>query len=165
MAQFGPFVSLRMQQRDPRFTAAFAYVAESLQPDSAVHARIAALVAGQSERVELGDGLFAMEQVYLTKAREDAFYESHRRYIDVQVIVTGAEAMEVDDIARLSGATAYDEERDFIRYASGAHPHSRILLQAGDIALFFPADGHMPCLHPAGAPQLVRKTVVKVPVS
>jgi YhcH/YjgK/YiaL family protein len=80
----------------------------------------------------------------------------------VQVIVAGEEAMEVEDITRLTVAEPYLEPRDLIKYADTASA-SRLRMRAGDVAVFFPVDGHMPCLQLNG-PLLVRKTVVKVPV-
>jgi biofilm protein TabA len=41
---------------------------------------------------------------------------------------------------------------------------SVLRMRAGDVAIFFPADGHMPSLHWRDG-GLVRKTVVKVPVA
>lgn len=163
MAQFGPFATLRVQQTAPQLAAAFAYVAEVLRPGSAAHTRLLGIAAGVTERVELDGGAFAMEQVYLAKARPEGFFESHRKYIDVQVIVVGEEAMEVEDIARLTPTMDYDAERDLLKYADTASA-SRLAMRAGDVALFFPADGHMPSLRLRSEPQLVRKTVVKVPV-
>ncbi len=164
MAQFGPFASLRAQSNAPRFARAFAYVEAVLCADSPEHARLATLAAGQNERVELGDGVFAMEQVYVPKLRSEGFFESHRSYIDVQVIVSGTEVMEVEDIARLAVTMDYDAERDLVKYATLAPNAARLVQRAGDVALFWPADGHMPSLavDPV-APGLVRKTVVKVP--
>jgi len=164
MAQFAPFASLRAQQPAEKFAAAFAYVAEALRPGSDVHRRILAIAPGTSSRVELAGGAFVMEQAYLTKARPDGFFESHRRYIDVQVIVAGEEAMEVEDIARLSPTTDYDSERDLRKYADTADA-TRLTMRAGDAALFFPADGHMPSLQLRDRAQLVHKAVVKVPVA
>jgi biofilm protein TabA len=164
MAQFAPFASLRAQHTGPQFAAAFAYVAEALQPGSTVQQRILGIAPGQkTDRVQLGGGTFAMEQVYHTKARPDAFFESHRKYIDVQVIIGGEEAIEVEDIARLTPTMEFNEERDLIKYADTTDA-SRLVMRAGDVALFFPADGHMPSLQLKGS-QLVHKTVVKVPVA
>lgn len=165
MAQFGSLASLREQNGTPQFAAAFAYAADALRAGSPVHARIAAMPAGTSERVELGGGVFAMEQVYAAKPRAEGFFESHRKYIDVQVIVAGIEAMEVEDIARLRVTAAYDPERDLLKYDPATPDAARLVLRAGEAALFFPSDGHMPSLQVDGKPTLVRKTVVKVPVA
>jgi biofilm protein TabA len=165
MAIFGPFPTVREQlASDPRFRAAFEYVTAILRPDSPERRRLAALGEGASERRELAGGAFAIDQVYRTRTRAEGFFESHRKYIDVQVVVEGAEVMEVADIAVLTVSQEYDPERDFIKYAdqSGA---SVLRCRSGDMAVFFPADGHMPCLQLDSRPGLVRKTVVKVPVA
>ena len=163
MAIFGPFPTVRAQlAHEPRFAAAMAYVAEMLQPGSAAHRRLGQVETGASARIELAGGAFAIEQVYHTKSRSDGFFESHRVYIDVQVVVEGAEVMEVEDISRLTVSDPYLAERDLLKYAK---PASASVLRAGpgDVAVFFPADGHMPTLHLDGQVRLVRKTVVKVP--
>lgn len=164
MAQFGPFAVVRAQQPAPQFAAAFAYVEEALRPGSEINQRILATAVGASQKLDLGGGAFVIEQVYQAKARPDGFFESHRKFIDVQVIVAGEEAMEVDDISRLTVTMEFNAERDLIKYAEATHA-SRLVMRAGDAALFFPADGHMPSLQLTnGKAQVVHKAVVKVPV-
>ena len=165
MAFFGTLASIRSQQTSAQFAAAFAYAAEALRPGSPVHTRIAAMAAGTVERVELDGGVFAMEQVYHAKPRAEGFFESHRKYIDVQVIVDGIELMEVEDIARLRVTQDYDAEKDFMKYAIDVPDAAKLIVRAGEATLFFPMDGHMPSLRVDGRPTLVRKTVVKVPVA
>ena len=164
MAKFGPYSTLATQiSYSAQFAVAFEYIAEILRPDSAAFARISALPVGSSEKIQLADGSFAIEQVYTSRARSDGFFESHRKFIDIQVIVAGEELMEVADISRLTPTQEYDEERDLSKFADDGAA-SILRMHQGDIALFFPRDGHMPSLQVAG-PGLVRKTVVKVPVS
>lgn len=163
MAIFGPFSSVRQQAAaDPRFAAALVYVADVLRAGSGAGARISRIVAGVTDRVDLAGGSFALEQVYVPRLRPDGFFESHRKYIDVQVIVTGEELMEVQDISRLVVSDPYNLERDLLKYADSADT-SVLRMRAGDVAIFFPEDGHMPSLRWHNA-DLVRKTVVKVPV-
>lgn len=163
MAIFGSFSAVVAQLHDSaQFNAALAYVANVLDPKSAAHGRISQLASGASERIELANGVFAIEQVYQSKLRAEGFFESHRKYIDVQVIVAGEELMEVEDIARLTVSQTYDVDRDFLKYADTAGA-TVLKLRQDDAAIFFPVDGHMPGLQLAGA-ALVRKTVVKVPV-
>lgn len=162
MAIFGPFSQVKPQVTDPRFAAALAYTEEVLRAGSAAHERLKRIAPGTTERVELAGGTFALEQPYHPKQRPEGFFESHRKYIDVQIIVLGEELMEVEDVSRLTVSQAYDPERDFIKYAD-TQTASVLRMRAGDIAIFFPADGHMPSLHWRGT-GLVRKTVVKVPV-
>lgn len=162
MAIFGPFAQIRSQIGDPRFAAALVYAGEILQAGSAANRRLKGIAAGTTERVELGGGSFALEQPYEPKQRPDGFFESHRKFIDVQVMVEGEELMEVEDISRLTVSQDYIPERDFTKYADTATA-SVLRMRAGDVAVFFPEDGHMPSLRWRG-PGLVRKTVVKVPV-
>jgi YhcH/YjgK/YiaL family protein len=163
MAIFGSFSTVSAQvASDPRFAAAMIYVADALKAGSPAAQRIAGIAQGVTEKIELSHGSFALEQVYLPRARPDGFFESHRNYIDVQVIVEGEELMEVQEIARLEVSQAYLSERDLIKYADSADA-AVLRMRAGDVAIFFPEDGHMPSLRWRG-PGLVRKTVVKVPV-
>ncbi|HTX66296.1 MAG TPA: YhcH/YjgK/YiaL family protein [Opitutaceae bacterium] len=142
--------------------AAFAYAAEALQPGTAAHARIAALKAGATHRHELAAGAYAVEMAYLTKPRAEGFFETHRQYVDVQVVVEGAEVMELADAARLGITAAYDEARDMTKHTDAPAP-SILRVPAGHAAVFWPEDAHMPSLA-LERPALVRKTVVKVPV-
>jgi|LauGreDrversion4_2_1035121.scaffolds.fasta_scaffold05655_11 biofilm protein TabA len=165
MAILGSLETVRAQSpRSAAFAAAFVYVQDVLREGSAAHARLLAVEPGKSARVELGDGVFAVEQSYLTKPRAEGFFESHRRHIDVQVVVTGGEAIEVIDAARSAVQVPYDAERDFTHHADAAGA-TLARLEAGDVAVFFPTDVHMPGLRSGAAPVLVRKTVVKVPVA
>lgn len=164
MALFGPFPTLKKQlASDARFAAALAYAAEVLDARSGAFARLGNVSVGETVRIELGGGTFALEQAYRTKPRAEGFFESHRKYIDVQIVVAGEEVMEVEDITRLVVAMPFVAERDLIKYAEPA-ASSRLAMRAGDVAVFFPEDGHMPSIHSQG-PVLVRKSVVKVPVS
>lgn len=165
MALFGSFPTVRAQATGlTQFASAFAYVAEILDPKSAARQRLNSLASGASGKIDLGGGVFAIEQVYAAKPREEGFFESHRKYIDVQVVVEGMEAMEVEDVRRLAIEEPYSEERDLVKYGDTSMA-ARLVMRAGDVALFFPVDGHMPSLQLDGRPVLVRKTVVKVPVA
>jgi YhcH/YjgK/YiaL family protein len=146
---------------DPRFKAAFDYVAEALNPASAVRARIGGVAVGTTDRHELAGGSFALEQAYLSKPRAEVFLESHRKYIDVQVVVTGEEIQEVVDIARMTVDVPYNAERDLIKYLDFKDT-SLLSARDGLVGIYFPVDGHIS--RAIGQPVLVRKTVVKVPV-
>ncbi len=163
MALFGTLAAVRDQcGRLPEFRAALAYAAEALTPGSAAQGRILALAEGATHREELPDGAYAVEMAYRTKSRAEGFFETHRRYIDVQVLVAGEELMEVAPVSRLPMSQPYDAARDLIRHADYAGG-SVLRLAAGEVAVFWPVDAHMPALAAARA-ALVRKTVVKVPM-
>jgi len=165
MALFGRIETLKQQVYPwEQFSATWAYLEELFAPGSAAGERMRAIAVGETKRVELSGGAFALEQVYWTKTRPEGFFESHRKFIDVQVIFEGEERMEVVDVSRATVREAYREERDLVVYEDfgGA---SVLALRGGEAAVYFPADVHMPGLRGAdGEARLVRKTVVKVPV-
>jgi len=164
MAIVGSYATVRAQApKNEKFAAAFAYVDDLLNPDSPARARLRALPVGGSCRVELGAGVFAIEQVYATKARADGFFESHRRNLDLQVVVEGEETMELVDAARIAVKDAFNPERDLVTYQDTPDA-TRLTVPAGDAAVFFPADVHMPSLRRGPDATVVRKTVVKIAV-
>jgi YhcH/YjgK/YiaL family protein len=165
MALFGTFGAVRAQApQSAAFLAAFSYVADMLDETSAARARLRGIARGESKKIELGAGAFAIEQVYETKPRADGFFESHQKYIDVQVVVEGEELIEVIDASGIKVRQTYNPDRDLITYEDTAAA-SLVKLYAGDATIFFPVDVHMPTLRIGAGDVLVRKTVVKVPVA
>lgn len=161
MAIFGSPSTVRAQTISaPALQQALDYVEKLLRPDTPERARLFALPAGESVRVELGGGMFAIDAAYMGKSRPDVFFETHRKYIDVQAVLAGEESMEIADFKRLTLDVPYDAERDLIKYRDYADT-SVLRAREGEVAVFFPVDGHMS--HAVTRPVLVRKTVVKVP--
>ena len=164
MALFGSLATVRAQAPSSAgFAAAFNYVEELLKAGSAVHKRARAVPSGEAEKVDLGGGIFVMEQAYETRLRADAFFESHRKFIDVQVVTEGEELMEVADIARMTARQPYNADRDLIVYEDSTDS-SLLRVFPGQVAIFFPTDVHMPTLRIRTNGVQVRKSVVKVPV-
>jgi biofilm protein TabA len=164
MAIFGSLATVREQLgHRKQFESAFAYLDDCFHPGSAASLRLQSLVEGKTERIDLAGGAFALEQVYRTKPRNEGFFESHRAYIDVQVIVNGEENIEVLDVGALTVKEDRTPAKDVIIYGI-AENASVLRLQAGDAAILYPPDGHMPQIQTKES-VLVRKIVVKVPVA
>lgn len=165
MALYGTLETIRAQVALQKgFATAFAYADELLRAGSPVQARVRALATGSRQRTELGEGVFVSEECYMSKARADGFFESHRKYIDVQIIFEGEELMEVADILTMKARAPYDETRDFLGYEDNTHA-SVLKVFPGQAAVFFPPDVHMPTLRVREAGGLVRKCVIKIPVA
>ena len=110
-----------------------------------------------------GDDCFALVQGYVTKPVAQAKFETHRRYIDIQFIQAGRETILWAPLTTLTEVTQpYAAEKDVSFYGTPAQV-TPIQLCAGKFAIFFPEDGHAPCLELNG-PAEVRKTVIKVRV-
>ncbi|MEY3091121.1 MAG: hypothetical protein RL113_1437 [Pseudomonadota bacterium] len=165
MAAFSYVVQLQQHfSNHPKFQKAFHYIVQALEPESEIYKRILSTPIDHYIRYELEDGMFVIEQCYRTKSREEGFFESHRKYIDMQVIVSGSEMMEFSDITNLTIETQYDEEKDLIVYN---HSKDTSVFKCGQnsCAIFWPEDAHMPCLDYQEKNGLLYKTVVKVPVA
>ncbi len=165
MALFGSLATVRKQLAgSPSFDKALAYVEEMLRPGSEAQQRLNAVPTGDTITVQLGDGVFAMEQAYVAKPPAAGRWEAHKVYIDVQVIVSGDEFMEVIDVSRLTVNEDRTPAKDVLFFDNG--PECSVLrVGAGDIAVFYPVDAHKPSLAAGEPAVLVRKTVVKVPVA
>lgn len=106
-----------------------------------------------------GKNVYAIIQEYNSKNPEDAQYESHRHYTDIQHIISGTEAIGLIDLSQTSVKTPYVEDKDIAFYtASGG---SRHVATKDYFFIFFPDDAHMPGMKvDENIP--VRKVVIKV---
>jgi YhcH/YjgK/YiaL family protein len=110
-----------------------------------------------------GSRLFAVVQRYHPRPLADAIWEAHRRYLDVQYVVEGAERMGyVPLTAGLTVKQPYDEHNDAAFFAAWGDLFEA---SAGTFAIFSPHDVHAPGLMAdPGATGEVLKVVVKVAV-
>lgn len=111
-----------------------------------------------------GKRMVSMVNRYRTKRQDQAVWESHRKYIDVQFVAGGRERF---GHVSLSSAppvkTEYNDEKDVIFYEPGLETFDA---PAGTFMIFYPEDVHAPGLA-AGVPPVpadVVKVVVKVAV-
>ncbi|HTB62831.1 MAG TPA: YhcH/YjgK/YiaL family protein [Opitutales bacterium] len=165
MALFGNLATVRAQLiRRTVYDLSFAYLDDALKSGTMANKRVHSIGLGETNRVELGEGAFALEQSYNSKARADGRLESHLQYIDIQVIVAGEETIEVAEISTLKVKENLTPAKDLIFYED-AHATTPIRLSGlGATAIFYPRDGHMGGLAIA-APMQIRKIVIKVPVA
>ena len=110
-----------------------------------------------------GESIHAIVQEYRTRDAAGALLEAHRRFIDIQYVVHGREAIHWATLGAVGAAAVpYDPDKDAVLFAAtaGVVP---VPLPAGHFAILFPDDAHAPCCHWDG-PADVRKIVVKVAV-
>jgi YhcH/YjgK/YiaL family protein len=164
MALYGSIETVKMQA--PKFdgmATALAYVDDLMRPGSAALTRVRGIAVGDTVKTELTGAVFVIEQALETRLRADAFFESHRKFIDVQVVVEGEELMEIADVSRMTVKQPYNEKRDLIIYEDSTEA-SLLRVYPGQVAVFVPSDVHMPTLRVRATAVQVRKCVVKVPV-
>ena len=105
-----------------------------------------------------GDRLFAMVQEYDSRNIEDCKLEAHRKYIDIQYIVSGEELIGVDLLKDQPSKEGYNENNDVIFFEADS---SLIKMESGMFAIFYPNDLHMPGAK-VNRPEKVKKVVVKI---
>lgn len=104
-----------------------------------------------------GKDLFVNIQMAKGKTPDAAVIETHDRMIDIQIPVTAAETFGYTQRDLLPKAE-YNAEKDITKIP-GLAADSYVTCQPGMMAIFFPQDGHAPCI--AGVAEL-KKAIFKV---
>lgn len=100
--------------------------------------------------------LFLNLQVAKSKTKEAAKMETHRKMIDIQIPLSTSETYGYTPLSALP-ELEYNEEKDVIKYDIQAE--SYVTCKPGEFAIFFPQDGHTPCI--SDAPE-IKKAIFKV---
>ena len=120
---------------------------------------IAALEAGKHEIS--GSDVFILIQEYTTHPAEGRFMEAHRKFADIQIVLSGKESIYYSSSPQgMKLHQEYDDSRDCVLYSSeDCAGHCR--MKEGDFAIFYPEELHQPCCELNGTSE-VKKAVVKV---
>lgn len=105
-----------------------------------------------------GDNVYAMITEGPSKEFEQAAWESHQNYIDIQYVIKGKEKIGVAPIESLMITKPYDPEKDFANYSGEGKYYTAT---PDEFFLFFPSDGHRPNIKVDGYDK-VKKLVIKV---
>ena len=98
---------------------------------------------------------------YFTKSENEKFWESHKKYLDVQIMINGTEKVAINDIRDME-VKSFDEEKD-LTILEGDKAFD-IIMKTGDVLVFFPNDVHKPELNVSENDDSgnIRKIVTKV---
>ena len=103
--------------------------------------------------------LFLNLQVAKQRTKETAFLETHIERIDIQIPVSAAETFGYTPLCDLP-AFEYNAEKDITKYGD-TKAQDYVTLEPGLMAIFFPQDGHAPCI--IDEPE-IKKAIFKVRV-
>ncbi|MEN6296343.1 MAG: YhcH/YjgK/YiaL family protein [Rectinema sp.] len=109
------------------------------------------------------DDVFALVQEYVTKEQSACRFESHRKYIDIQMLISGEEIIEALSLDSLKVVEPYKSDIEFFALPEDKKAHA-LSMSPGQIAIFFPEDAHRPCMKVGDSAESVKKIVVKVAV-
>jgi len=104
-----------------------------------------------------GDRLFALSMATEGKGQQNAVFETHRKFIDIQFTVSGCDTIGWEEQARCTpDPGGYNTDKDVEFYTD--RPTLWIPVSSGRFAIFYPEDAHAPL----GTDALVHKIVLKV---
>ena len=138
-------------------TGEYAFLPENVQKCFAYAREHNLLSYGKCSHEIEGKERSFRRSAYQYKKPEARFWEAHREYLDVHLILSGTERVDVNFIGNLA-AGRYVEQEDFLPLEG--EKNASVILQPGDFLICYPSDGHMTGVQ-ADAPNLVKKVKKK----
>lgn len=110
----------------------------------------------------IGKDLYVAVSEYSTKNDEDARFEAHRIYADIQYVASGKEQIEIIPLESTQTIIPYNQEKD-ITFLMAKGGTFRMATSVG-FFIFFPGDAHRPGIK-VDTNEPVKKIVVKVRIN
>ena len=101
--------------------------------------------------------IFLNLQVAKGRSKESAFLETHIDMIDIQLPLSSEETFGYTPLADLPDFE-YNAENDITKYGD-TRPQTYVTVKPGQMAIFFPQDGHAPCI---SEKPVIKKAIFKV---
>lgn len=105
-----------------------------------------------------GERLFVNVVEYTTTAAENRFWEAHKDYLDVHVMLKGQEQIDVNFIQNME-LKEYVKKDDFLPMEG--EKNASVVLREGDFLVCYPSDGHRTAVQVEGA-ETIKKGIFKV---
>ncbi len=126
--------------------------------DFLMNTDLAVLEAGKHE-ID-GTNVYANVTSYTTIPWEEAKYESHEHYTDIQYVIEGSEVMTYAPTHEMEVKTPYNPDKDVTFYENTV-PGLQAVVKAGQYMIFHPWDAHKPKAAD-GEPAPIKKVIVKI---
>lgn len=105
-----------------------------------------------------GERLFVNIVEYTTTTPKERFWEAHKNYLDVHVMLCGTEQIDIGFIENME-QKEFVEETDFLPL-EGSKSGS-VILREGDFLICYPSDGHRTAVQ-VNEPEAIKKAIFKV---
>lgn len=105
-----------------------------------------------------GERLFVNIVEYTTTAAKERFWEAHRKYLDVHVMLHGTEQIDLNFIQNMD-VKEFVEKDDFL--PMDGEKNSSVVLRDGDFLICYPSDGHRTAVT-VEEPEKIKKAIFKV---
>ena len=116
-----------------------------------------ASVTGTDKKFIEGDALYAFRNEYNTVPLEETYFEAHKKYLDIQMVISGRERCEIADPDTLG--EPFKEKTDFKGYHGDGE--QSVVLCPDNFMVVFPGDAHRLKIA-VGEPEPIVKIVFKV---
>ncbi len=113
---------------------------------------------GKGSHIIDGDRLFVNIVEYTTTEAENRFWEAHRDYLDVHVMLKGREQIDINFIRNME-LKEYVKKDDFLPMEG--EKNASVVLEPGDFLVCCPNDAHRTAVA-AGRPETIKKAIFKV---
>ncbi|MGL4358623.1 YhcH/YjgK/YiaL family protein [Cetobacterium sp.] len=107
-----------------------------------------------------GDNVFFNLQECKTKILEECFFECHKKYIDIHVVIEGEEGIGYSLKDSLKEKSEFNEESDF-GVLEGVEEY-RMNMTKDNFLVVFPDEPHMPLIAKNNEPTELKKVVFKI---
>ena len=110
---------------------------------------------------EIDEKSFVNVDCYETKTHDKCFPEAHKKYIDIQIILSGKERLDFENIKKLTIKDEYNSQRDVMFFDIPQNINT-VYLEQGSFVILYPQDAHRPQMTASDTCQKVKKAVVKI---
>lgn len=108
-----------------------------------------------------GQRLFVNIVEYETVKAEKRFWEAHKNYLDIHLMLDGTEQIDLNFIQNME-LKEYVEKDDFL--PMNGEKNSSVILKNGDFLICYPSDGHRTAVA-AGKSRNIKKAIFKVRIA
>ena len=91
-----------------------------------------------------GRRIFVNIDEYKTQSEQERFWEAHRKYIDIHILIKGQEKIDMAFIENMQ-ENPYDEAKDMLTLKGSAQ--ASVNLKPGDFLICYPEDSHKTAMH------------------
>ncbi len=134
----------------PRFSEAFEFLKKAINENY------------EDGNYEIdGKNIYAFITSYETKMESEAQFEAHKKYIDIQCIISGSEIIGFESEKEVTLTQDYKDGNDICFYALNEN-YDKIVLNKDEFVIIMTDELHAPCISVENKPENVRKIVVKI---
>lgn len=110
----------------------------------------------------LSDEIYVNVETYSTRTLNNARFESHQNYIDIQILLQGEELIYTAESDKLNVESPYNPEKDITFYSDNLNKRHNFKLDGSNFVMLYPHEAHAPQVAINDESKNVLKVVVKI---